>query len=352
MVRLLASTIELRAGTIAAFTLNVVIAVFATLPAFADDSRPTLRAEIKVYSSLVALGDLFENAGPAANAPVFRSPDLGTQGVVSTKRIAAAARKHGLYWNNPREVAQVTVRRPGRLVTLDDIKNAIARHAAREMGLINASEVAVTFDSRSRAFHVDPRVAGPLVVKQFTASERSGRYRAVVAFDDPDRRTRDRAYSGQVYETTTVVVPARPIERGATIQPDDVKKLSMPKTQVRIGIVTNTDQLTGMAAKRNLAADKPVRRTDLEYPKLVRRNTLVTISYKIPGLKLKSQGRAQADAALGEMVSVLNTRSNRLVQAVVRGPGLVTITAPNNSKIRQPVLAQNRTGTAGPHSVR
>lgn len=352
MVRFLSLTFRPGAGWIAAFMLGVVIAALAAVPAYADDSRPKLRTEIKVYSSLVALGDLFENAGPAANAPVFRSPDLGTQGIVSTKRIAAAARKHGLYWNNPHAVAQVTVKRPGRLVTLDAIKTAIARHAARKMGLINASEVAVTVDSRSKAFHVDPRVTGPLIVKQFTVSERSGRYRAVVAFDDPERRTRDRAYTGRVYETMTIAVPARPIERGTTIQASDVKKLSMPKTQLRAGVVTNTDQLTGMAAKRNLSPDKPVRRADLEHPKLVQRNTLVTISYEIPGLKLKSQGRAQADAALGETVSILNTRSNRTVQAVVHGPGLVTIKAPSAGQIRQPVLAQNRTGAAGPHSVR
>ncbi|MGI9406991.1 MAG: flagellar basal body P-ring formation chaperone FlgA [Hyphomicrobiaceae bacterium] len=346
------STFRLRAGRIIGLALGVVIAALVALPAFADDSRPKLRTEIAVYSGLVALGDLFENAGPAANAPVFRSPDLGTQGVVSTKRIAAAARKHGLYWDNPRDVALVTVKRPGRLVSLDDIKKAIAKHATRTMGLADASEVAVTFDSRSRPFHVDPRVSGPLVVKQFTASERSGRYHAVVSFDDPDRRTRDRAYSGQAYETTTVVVLAHPIERGATIQPGDVKKLAMPKAQLRTGIITNTDELTGMAAKRNLSADKPVRRSDLEHPKLVERNSLVTISFEMPGLKLKSQGRAQADAALGETVSVLNTRSNRIVQAVVRGPGLVTIKTSNNGNIRRPVLAQNRTTTAGPHSVR
>lgn len=352
MNRLHSSTFRSRAGRIIAFTLSVVIAALVALPALADDSRPKLRTKIEVYSGLVALGDLFENAGPAANAPVFRSPDLGTQGVVSTKRIAVAARKHGLYWDNPRAVPLVTVKRPGRLVSLADIKKAIARHAARTMGLANASEVAVTFDSRSRPFHVDPRVSGPLVVKQFTASERSGRYHAVVSFDDPDRRTRERTYSGRAYETATVVVPARPIERGATIQPGDVKKLAMPKAQLRTGIVTNTDELTGMAAKRNLSPDKPVRRSDLEHPKLVERNALVTISYEIPGLKLKSQGRAQANAALGETVSVLNTRSNRMVQAIVRGPGLVTITTPNNSKIRQPVLAQNLTRTSGPHSVR
>ncbi|MEM8744332.1 MAG: hypothetical protein AAGF14_06840, partial [Pseudomonadota bacterium] len=50
-------------------------------------AEPLLREQIKVYSDIVTLGDLFENAGDAERAPVFRSPELGTRGVVAAKRV-------------------------------------------------------------------------------------------------------------------------------------------------------------------------------------------------------------------------------------------------------------------------
>ncbi|MCG8650509.1 MAG: hypothetical protein MI861_11800, partial [Pirellulales bacterium] len=113
----------------------IALSVFAPSPAQGQDLRPVLKEQIRVYSDLVTLGDIFDNAGPAASAPVFRSPDLGTQGVVAARRIATAARRHGLSWRNPGAIEQVTVERPGRRVTIDEIKQAIAQSAARELDI-------------------------------------------------------------------------------------------------------------------------------------------------------------------------------------------------------------------------
>ena len=100
--------------------------VIALPPLASAQGQPVLREQIKVYSDLVTLGDIFENAGLAQNAPVFRAPDLGTHGVVAAKRIATAASQHGLIWDNPGAVEKVTVERPSRRITLKEIQETIA----------------------------------------------------------------------------------------------------------------------------------------------------------------------------------------------------------------------------------
>ena len=40
---------------------------------------------------IVRIGDLVENAGPVADVPIFRSPDLGTRGAVADR--AASSRR-------------------------------------------------------------------------------------------------------------------------------------------------------------------------------------------------------------------------------------------------------------------
>lgn len=310
-----------------AFTWMAIatLSVMAVSSSAAAQSVPVLRERIVVHSNLVTLGDIFDHAGQAATAPVFRSPDLGTQGVVAAKRIATAASKHGLLWANPGNVRQVSVERPGRLVSLEEIRTAIAKHAARDFDGVTDRNLTVTLERRARSFTVDARINGTVSVKRLHLQRNNGIFDATIGFENAGRHVRDRSFRGRILETMKVVVPARDIERGATIMERDLKTARIPVSRLPAGMVSDMGDLAGMAAKRRLRADQPVRRSQIERPKLVRRNTLVTIIYEIPGLALKAQGRAQGDAAQGEAVSVLNTRSNRTIQATVQGPGLVVV---------------------------
>lgn len=342
-----------RANGFATF-LAALIAWSVLVPSLAQgqDLQPVLREQIRVYSDLVTLGDIFDNAGPAASAPVFRSPDLGTQGVVAARRIATAARRHGLTWRNPGSIEQVTVERPGRRVTIDEIKMAVARSAARELGITEPKNLRVILQRRARAYYVHPHVRGTLTVRRIHLRDQGGIFEATIGFDENGISTRDRVYQGRLEETMEVPVLARAIARGETITREDVKMTRMPTSRMRGGIVMEETAIANMAARRALRADQPVVQSDIERPKLVRQGTLVTIVYEIPGLKLKSQGRAQADAAHGATVPVMNTRSNRMVQTVVRGPGLVAVVPAGRNIQAQRAPQPQRTANAGPTTVR
>lgn len=318
----------------------------------ATATEPVLREQIKVYSALVTLGDLFQNAGPASTAPVFRAPDLGTQGVVAATRVATAARQHGLYWANPGGVQQITVERPSRVITLEEVRKLIAERAARDLGAARAAELTVTLDLRQREFHVDPRVDAPLTVKRFHLRPETGQFDARIGFTNPKLRERDHSVRGRVQETLEVPVPIRAIARGDIIRDADIKLMRLPTRQLRAGVVMDLKDIADMAAKRRLQADEPVRRSDIEPPKLVTRNTQVTIVYQVPGLSLRALGRAQADGAYGDTVSVLNTRSNRVLQAVVNGPGTVAVGPPGSPSPASRATARATASVAGPRSVR
>ena len=55
-----------------------------------------LKSQVTVSSDVVRIGDLVENAGAAANAPIFRAPDLGETGAVPVRAVLDAVRPHGL----------------------------------------------------------------------------------------------------------------------------------------------------------------------------------------------------------------------------------------------------------------
>ena len=54
---------------------------------------------------------------------------------------------------------------------------------------------------------------------------------------------------------------------------------------------------------------------------VIARNDMVRVTYQVGGVNLSVMGKAMRNANLGEPVAVLNTNSNRVIDAVASGPG-------------------------------
>jgi len=306
-----------------------------------------LREQIEVASDIVTLGDLFENAHDERSVAVFRSPELGTTGIVAAKRIVNAASQHGREWQNPGGILKVVVKRPGRLVTLDEVRAVIGKHAAKD-----DEKWSVSFGRNARPFHIDHRVTGTLSVKQMNLQSTSGSFRAVVTVEDSPFPVQDKTFTGRAFQSVETIVPARLIERGATITKDDLKVVDLPQSRVSTSAIEDIEAAVGMAARQRLIIDRPIRRGDLEHPKLVKRNSLVTITYQVPGMVLKAKGRALGDAARGQSVQIVNLQSKRTIEAEVTGTSTVSV---SGLQLTPPALSKRTAesrdkGATGPNS--
>lgn len=316
-----------------------------------DEAVATLKTRVDVQGELVRLGDLFADAGAAAQVAVFRAPDLGTQGVVSAARVTAAAEQHGLQWNNPEGAEHVTVRRPSRMVSVEEIADLIRARLAAEIGATDPEVIELKLERDARPLHLEPDIHDTLVVKRLSYESRSGAMRALVGLPQPTRAMPDRSYHGRARETVAVAVPVQAIARGATLSASDVTVARIPKHSLRADTRVDESDLIGMAARRPLPAGRPVRRVDLERPKLIQRNAHVSIVYSIPGLTLRSVGRALDDGAKGDSVAIVNTQSKRTVHALVTAPGEVEVIS-GFSDAPDPRPNRRRTAGAAPQVVR
>lgn len=308
--------------------LLAAVALLASgVPGLAE--APRLRSEVIVSSDYVRLGDLIEDAGAAAREAVFRSPDLGTVGTVQASRVLAAAREKGLAGVDTLGLAEVSVKRASRTVSIDEMKRALTLAIVRNNGLGDDSDISVNFDSGVRPVHVEPGLETPLQVTQLVWSPASGRFDVTFGIEGSNvLGRRPLRATGTGVETLSVPVFTRQLNRGEIIRASDVALERMPRNAAAMAAVSGPEAAIGQAARRIVRPGQAVTPADLAKPDLVSRNDAVTLVYEVPGVILTIRAKAIGTGAMGDVVAVLNPQSNRVVQATVTGPGRVVVVAP------------------------
>jgi flagellar basal body P-ring formation protein FlgA len=302
----------------------LALAASAVAPALAQSERPALRATVTVSGDVVRIGDLIENAGPVADIPVFRAPDLGTTGAVSTDRVIEAIRPHQLIDIDTRGLAEVVVTRASRTITPHEISDRITRTLSTQYELGDAHDISLNFDLPVHPLEVEARATGDLQVLALNYDTRSGRFD--VTFGLPSSlvlQRRPAHFTGVAIQTVDAVTVDHPIERGEVLQASDLTVLRRPKAQS--GGLADMKSAVGQAARRQLRPGQPIQVGDLMKPNIVQRNDTVTLVYEAPGLVLTLRGQAQDAGALGDTITVLNQQTKRAVQGVVSGPDRVMV---------------------------
>jgi len=142
--------------------------------------------------------------------------------------------------------------------------------------------------------------------------------------------------NGGALAVIDVPAPVRDMGVGETIAEGDLTTIELPAERASAALLTSSTSLIGQAARRSLRARMPLFAYDVRKPVLVKKGDLVAVIYSLPGIELTAQGQAQADAAKGETVAILNTHSRRTIEARVTGAGTVSVSAPGTALAANP----------------
>jgi len=305
-------------------------AATAAAPAATLPRKLQLRPEINLARDLVTFGDLIPGlASEAAATAAFRAPGLGETGTIQVARIVEAARAAGIV----REVselesqgfAQVVVTRTARRITASDLEAAVKVGLQERFG-VDARVFALSIDGGAPSIAVEPELTGDVSVLDLSFDARSRRLQARLAVPGSmAMRLKPLRISGQLVETVEVVVPKRLITRGETLGKDDVVVERRPRDGQGGEIIGDARAAIDKVARRALLAGVPLRNGDVQREEIVAKGDLVTIVYEAPGLLITLRGRASEAGAMGDVVSVTNPQSKRVLQGKVSGPGRVSV---------------------------
>ncbi len=122
-----------------------------------------------------------------------------------------------------------------------------------------------------------------------------------------------------------VVVAARPLARGQTVSAADLRIEHRDTARLHQAFYTDTGDLIGQRARRQVAAGRILHPGLLERRRLVRRGGTVQILVERGALKVRMQGKALQNGALGDRVRVRNRASGREITGEVIAAGVVKV---------------------------
>jgi flagellar basal body P-ring formation protein FlgA len=321
-------TSEPNARPIYLFTVVTCITLFLLTLASAN-AQSGLAARLKpivtIESDTVRLGDIIEGAGEHAETAVFGAPQPGTSGMISTSRILAAAREHGLTGVETGGLSSVAVRRLGRRISAEEISRAITRALIdqQQLGL----DAEVELNSGQMEVTVESSASEPVVVRHLSYNGGSGRFEAT--FVVPGSRAMELnpgKVVGNVSDVMRVPVLARPILKGDVVNASDVIMERRRRSEMGGDVYLDTAKIVGNAARRPLPRGSLLREVDIQRPEIVEKNASVTMTFEQPGLQLSMRGKAVTGGAMGDLVQVQNINSKKTVEATVTGPNRVAVT--------------------------
>lgn len=291
------------------------------LAAAAALAQPAPRPVALVEGETIRLADLFEGAGPRAEAALGAAPAPGRRIVIEAPQLAAIARMHGIAWRPLTGQERSIVERPGRPLARDEVFDNLRAELLR-LGMDAEAEVEIPgFTPPLVPIQALPQVV--IEAPHFDPlTQRFSATLAVMAEGIASQRLR---LAGRAVATVPVVVATRRLAVGDIVLPADARLIRLRAERVRPGAADRLEQVVGQQLRRPVATELPFYATDLAAPQLVARNGLVTMVLEAPGIALTAQGRALEAASRGAMVPVMNLASRAVVEAEVIGPGRVRV---------------------------
>jgi flagella basal body P-ring formation protein FlgA len=213
-------------------------------------------------------------------------------------------------------------------------KLAMARRLMQERYGVDARAFALTLDGGAPSIAVEPELTGDTVVSDLSYDARSRRVTARISVPGSMAlRLKPVRIAGQLVETVEVVVPKRAVARGETLGKNDVLVERRPRDGQATDLIGDPRVAIDKVATRALMAGAPLRANDLRREEIVAKGDLVTLVYESRGLTITMRGRAGEAGAMGDVISVTNPQSKRVLHGTVSGPGRISVQASTSGTI-------------------
>jgi flagellar basal body P-ring formation protein FlgA len=234
--------------------------------------------------------------------------------VLGTQDLSRISTAFGLGWTaTPGD--SITLRRAVNEIDHYAMEAAVQERIAADM---NGAPYDIEFAAKATSLQLPEGVANTAEVKTIDIDLQKGRFTAQVGAANADAA---RTVTGRIFALTQVPVLKNALRAGDIIDAHDIEYVDIRAKDIAGNII-----MVGQSPRRGIAAGKMLTANDIVAPVSVKKGEMVTVILKTGVLSLTMQAKALQSGATGDTIRIINTNSNRALDATVTGAQTVTVT--------------------------
>lgn len=311
-------------GLLSVSRLLLLLAAVLSASMAAPCRAEIMRGEVFLDKDTITVADVFGPVGEKSGTTIGPAPAPGGQVTYDVSALTQIARAFGLNWKPQSNYDRVTITRASQKVTAE-----MARAAVQEMLVSmadeNSKDLDVAMDNQGLTIHKPTHIKMNYSIADLKLDAMSHRFTGSLVVTAEGLPAEVTSISGRAMPMVQVARLTQSQSAGTVLAASDIEWVRMPLDKTGADVVSNAKQLEGTELRRAMGTQTILHMRDLVKERLIQKGDLVDMQMKTENMMVSARGRALSDGTLGETIRVTNTSSNRTIDAVVAGKGMVSV---------------------------
>ncbi len=300
----------------------ILLAPTALLAATEVAPPVMMKSHVVVDAPVVLLSDLFDGTGAQGATAIARAPAPGKRVEVGARWLAAVAKAYGLAWQPTSRLDRVVVERTSQVIDARRIETEMLDALTRQ-GV--TGRLSLVLDQPGLRLDLPSDAEPTLSIANLSHDPANGRFTALIVAPATGTPLAKASISGRVVAMTEIPVLRRRVEPGEVIRTEDIEWSDSRADRLGRNVIIDPENLVGMSPRRPIRPGDAVLASELRAPVVVAKNSLITIRLETARMSLSAQGRALEPGSSGDVIRVMNTKSNKIINAAVIDSGTVRV---------------------------
>lgn len=270
----------------------------------------------------ITLGDIFYDLPRNESHVLGSAPRPGNDMVINAKTLLRIAIALDLPWRPSSASDNVVLRREATIIEYDQIKEALYT-ALYDDNIYGDYELSIPAQYHKIILPHDQPAS--MEITRFNTNAMNKTFEATIAAPSAENPIQHFKIKGHLNAVITVPVLSDNLQSGHIITAQDIKHIKIKDREFTRDTIADAYALIGMTARRVILAGRPIKASEIIAPKLIERGEIVTLSLNVGTMSLTTQAKALQDGAKGDIIRVVNTASNKTLQAMITGTNQVSI---------------------------
>lgn len=295
----------------------VVLSMFVVLLSVAS-ATVKLKESHVVEKELLSLSDFFEGLSPDQDQEILEAPAVGMRKHYPHVWVTQLAKNFAIQWE-PQHTRGIEFTRENqelkKLNVLEFAQGYIA--SAYPEKCIDPFEIKLDPSSQ---YAVPSRVKNTPDVSSFVWLAGDS-FLLTISVDGQDKKIKG-SFSKVVYVPTLnkLKYPGQLIEKE-----DVVFTTASEKDLPHQALLFENDLVGKVVGRRVIRSNTPIKESDVAKPMVLKRGDVVTLKVETKNIVITTRGKAEKNAAVGDIVQVLNIASKKMVEGIVKDTQTVVI---------------------------